>query len=540
MIFLATLLVAAPNVLSYDVALRPDLPARVLRASLSLEVDSAEATLELAAKNDSITVSSVKRGADSLRFTHQNNVLRIELLPASKVLSIEYEARPSKGLIIEEGWMVARYHTSAWMPCREELADPAILRTTIEAPAGFEMMAAGDRDPEQPNRFSLPFAAPHYLYGFALGRFTQTADGPVRLMAATVRGQQLQSMKLEKSVFAFLRKRLVAPYPFAGYTVVSIPGQDAQEGAGFAVIGENTAAIMESEPRDAWFAIHEAAHQWFGVSVQLGDWADFWIAEGFANFLTAEFAEEQYREGALEHVRAEQRLRRIKRRGVVRPLAYKSSIPENLAGGPVPYTRGQLVLAALEEKLGAQTFWRGVRSFLREHAKRPVRTEMLRAALEQSSKQQLGPFFEQWVYAERPPELAVQHTWSKGQLSVVFTSTAAVLEPIPLVIRADTAVKKVLFRGGTQTLTLAVKKEPSSVSVSAGALPLLIHHERPLAMLEHQLRRGASLSSKMDAFDQWALRCTPDRKDSCPNRQVILEEMRSSPNRVLSTFAAGL
>lgn len=524
----ALLAVHAPDVLRYDVTLRPDLSASTLSGTVDLEVIVDGTELILDADNASLQIKRVELAGKALAFQHLGDQLRIGLPPrSSKVwLAISYEARPSKGLLAGADWMVARYRTRAWMPCRDLPADPALISVSIEAAPGLQIRGPGERDAERTNRFVVSFPLPPYLYGFAVGKF-----------------REVGAPFIAKDALAFMEKRTGARYPFAEYTQVLIPGGDAQEAAGFAVLGDDTVNAVK-DPRDAWFVIHEVAHQWFGVALPLADWADNWITEGFANFLTAIYAGEKYgaAEREVELARAEQRLRRMKRKNVVRPLAFKKSIDDTRAGGPVPYTRGQLVLAALEEQLGAPVFWRAIERLFAERTRRPLSTESLKMALEKSSGKKLGPFFEQWVYAERPPELRAEHTWSPGQVLVTVTSTAAIKEPIPLSIHLRAgerrSVRTVRYTGGKQVFRLEAPRMPEVVHLEAGSLPVIIEHARPIEMLEAQIKSRGSLRERLNALDQWSLVCV--RSDSCPTRQALIEELRASPERVLAAFAAAL
>ena len=56
------------------------------------------------------------------------------------------------------------------------------------------------------------------------------------------------------------------------------------------------------------------------------------------------------------------------------------------------------MLHRLRQQLGDDVFWLGLRRYVNQGIGRGVRTEDLQAALEVESGQDLGAFFQRWVY----------------------------------------------------------------------------------------------------------------------------------------------
>ena len=46
-----------------------------------------------------------------------------------------------------------------------------------------------------------------------------------------------------------------------------------------------------------WLLLHELAHEWWGNKITVGDWADFWIHEGFATYSEAVYVLDTARRG---------------------------------------------------------------------------------------------------------------------------------------------------------------------------------------------------------------------------------------------------
>ena len=142
-----------------------------------------------------------------------------------------------------------------------------------------------------------------------------------------------------------------------------VPGAAAQEKAGFAVLGQKTVALADTAPEEAWYVIHEVAHQWFGRALGPRDWSENWLNEGFAVLATALFSGAHFgaERASTELTRARTRSARGIERGRDRPLSVPDWTSPGDSGGPIPYTKGLLVLDLLRARVGADAFDRGIR-----------------------------------------------------------------------------------------------------------------------------------------------------------------------------------
>jgi aminopeptidase N len=84
------------------------------------------------------------------------------------------------------------------------------------------------------------------------------------------------------------------------------------------------------------------------------------------------------------------------------------------------YEKGALVLNMLRFVMGEDAFRRGIKLYLERYAFRSVDTEGLRQTLEGVSGQQLGWFFDQWVYRPGHPLLDITYRWEERRKKVVL------------------------------------------------------------------------------------------------------------------------
>ena len=156
--------------------------------------------------------------------------------------------------------------------------------------------------------------------------------------------------------------------------------------------------------------MHEQAHQWYGDSVSVDQWKDIWLNEGFASF--AEWAwSEDHGEGT----------------GAELLEAYYDGIPadvvvlETRIGDPgkdnefngAVYDRGAMTLQALRQRIGDPAFWQVMRNWAQQHRYGNGSIPQFIALAERSSGEDLGAFFDAWLYSPTKPA----HTAANGFLT---------------------------------------------------------------------------------------------------------------------------
>jgi aminopeptidase N len=151
--------------------------------------------------------------------------------------------------------------------------------------------------------------------------------------------------------------------------------------------------------------VHELAHQWFGDAVVLERWPDMWLNEGFATWSEWIWTERHSGPSAQDQFDA------------------LYATPEDSAAGqdlwfPAPnglhdaselfhtpvYDRGAMTLQALREKVGEDKFLTIIRSWYAENRHSNVTTADFIALAERVSGEDLGDFFQAWLFEEGRPE----------------------------------------------------------------------------------------------------------------------------------------
>ncbi len=233
-----------------------------------------------------------------------------------------------------------------------------------------------------------------------------------------------------KDALEYFSKRF-GRYPYPNFTVAEI------RGFGFAM--EYPQMIQQSYMLyrlPELFTIldsvtaHETAHQWFYGLFMNNQLEETWLDEGFATFAETSYIEHKYGKNAnsfntlwlkaqglgfLVEMMKESNARasalayytRIAREGREAPLATPlHKVPQGKT--VLPYQKGALLLFALENLLGRETFDRVMQEYYRRYRYRQVTAEDFIKTAEDISGRDLKGFFEQWLTTTKQLDAALE------------------------------------------------------------------------------------------------------------------------------------
>ncbi len=161
--------------------------------------------------------------------------------------------------------------------------------------------------------------------------------------------------------------------------------------------------------------MHELAHQWTGDYLAVAAWQHIWLNEGFASYTEWLWSEHEGDATAQEIFDA---VTSIPADDDFWSLTIGDPGPEHLFESPI-YDRGAATLHALRLKIGDEAFFRLLRRWIRQNAGGNVTTAQFIALAERVSGQDLGAFFDEWLFTgERPASLPPAATAARAAASV--------------------------------------------------------------------------------------------------------------------------
>jgi aminopeptidase N len=436
------------DALNYAFAITVSDTSDAIDAALTLDVRFAAAgvralRLDLinasaARSGKGMRVSSVTMQGAAVPFTHVDDVLLITLPVASTAeqrarVVVRYAGVPATGLKIgnnkhgdrtffSDNWPDKARH---WLPTIDHPYDKATSEFIVTAPSHYQVVSnglqlevtdvpGGRRRTHWKN--SVPIAP--WLYVLGVARFAvQTVD---RFDGKTIETWVYpQDRDAGFADFATPTKQVLGFYsdyvgPFAYERLANIQSNSVSGGmeAASAILYSESSVTGTGSVRWRNVVIHEIAHQWFGNAVTEFDWDDVWLSEGFATYFTLLFIEHAY--GRDEFVRGLESSR-------TSVMGYSAAHPtytivhnnlrrmEDVTSSQT-YQKGSWTLHMLRGVVGDAAFQRGIRLYYQRHFNANASTADFRRAMEEASGQELGWFFEQWLY--KPGTLTLAGRWS--------------------------------------------------------------------------------------------------------------------------------
>ena len=187
------------------------------------------------------------------------------------------------------------------------------------------------------------------------------------------------------------------PYPFRRekYGVAEFPINSFREHQTLPSYG---APLLTGDRQNDWILAHELAHQWFGNLLTVANWSHIWLNEGFATYAFALWRERRGGDSAYSAAM----------RGLYQPsfegslyVADSMDVPHFF--GATTFSKGAWVLHMLRHVMGDSTFFRALRTYVRDFSYKTVVTDDFEHACEREYGRPLDWFFKEWVYGTGQP-----------------------------------------------------------------------------------------------------------------------------------------
>ena len=252
---------------------------------------------------------------------------------------------------------------------------------------------------------------------------------------------------------------------------------------------------------------HEIAHQWFGNMLTTRNWANAWLNEGFATFLTYVWQEyDKGRDDAEYSRRWMMSSVRWADKSNPRPMVQYYYVSDMDLFDSNIYAKGALVLNMLRQLLGYDAFWRVVRNYAKEYQHKNVESQDLKRIFEDITGQNLEWFFDQWVYTAGLPELEIKYKYNRRNEHVKLTikqtqniqNSSLFRLPITVLIDNGEIIRQNLWiEDEESTFLIPSMRNPNMVLVDEGhIIPKRMNFDKKHTELIYQAKIKISFNRK--------------------------------------------
>jgi aminopeptidase N len=432
-----------------------------------------EMVFDLASELDA---SAVRVNGTPATYDHSGNLLTVDLTQAldegaQADVEIDYGGYPTGAIYFEPEAIYTITEPSDsdhWYPCYDHPSDKADegceLFVTVDS--GYVVASVGTlksvtyiRGGKAIYHWAETYPIATYLISVAISdysTFSQTWEGmPVDYFVYPQYLDDAMDCYADTPEMLTCFKGLYGEYPFKNekYGMAMTPLGGGMEHQTCTTIGDYW---VHPAPGDDWIIAHELSHQWWGDRVTCGTWADIWLNEGFATYSDALFHEYSQGWDAFYN-----RMQAFKEYYFEEDDEARFPIYDPLyMWGATVYEKGAWILHMLRHLLGDDDFFAGLRYYGNQHDYGNAVTAELIDDMETYSGEDLGWFFDEWVYLAGYPEFKYSWTVSEDDHSKVFVVIRQTQETGPVTPVFQTYVDLTADTpSGEETITVWVGDE---------------------------------------------------------------------------------
>ncbi len=453
-------------------------------------------------------VQDVSEAGRSLFFTHQNNLLNIQLADAAKTgdtrtFSIRYKGIPADGLIIGQSIFKKRTffgdnwpnRAHNWLPCNDIPLDKASLEFIVTAPQHYSVVSNGIKVKEElladstklthwkedvllPTKVMVIGAA-----DFAVGDAGSVGNIPVySWVYEEEKDKGFYDYSQAKEILKFFIQ-YIGPY---GYKKLA----NVQSKTIFGGM-ENASAIFYFEQSVTGkrtiedLLAHEIAHQWFGNMVTEKSFNHLWLSEGFATYMTNIYLESQYGPDSMA--------RRMQgERSQVVAFAQNSAMPVIDTTSDYmqllnanSYQKGGWILHMLRHAVGNDAFHKLIQEYYKRYAGKNANSDDFITLAQEVCGKPLAPMLNQWLRKPGLPVLNISWKYNTARKAVILSveQKQPVLFSFPLEVLIKTEkgdiFKTVNISAQKSTFTFPSMNKTTAMEFDPGTNLLWAKYEPP-------------------------------------------------------------
>jgi aminopeptidase N len=283
-----------------------------------------------------------------------------------------------------------------WIPLQDtpQIRAPYRAKIHIDDNERLRAVMSAENDPKEKHSkdysFVMPEAVPSYLIALAVGDLEFQETGPrtgVYAEKSMIKEAAKEFADTEAMIQA--NEKMFGPYRWGRYDVLVMPSSFPEGGMENPRLSFITPTVIAGDKSLVSVIAHELAHSWSGNLVGNATWRDFWLNEGFTEYMTSRIMTVVYGEQrtAMEEVLGLKTLRdelaKFKAPDQVLAIDLRDRDPgEGLTN--LPYQKGRLFLKHLDAKFGREHFDGFLRGYFDHFAFKSVNSDQFLSYLQEN------------------------------------------------------------------------------------------------------------------------------------------------------------
>ncbi len=439
---------------------------------------------ELILKAKGMTINSVKREGQALKFVYADDLLTINLgkkftRNEQYVVVIDYISKPEereqggsaaitsdKGLYfinpkgedknkMPQIWTQGETEASSvWFPTIDSPNAKTSQEIFMTVDSKYETLSNGklmsskkNADGTRTDHWKQELVHAPYLFMMAVGEFKIVKDSYTRKNGEKMEVNYYVEPEWEqyaKNIFdetpkmiKYFSELLGVDYAWDKYHQIVVRDyvSGAMENTGAVVFGDFVYKTDREllDNNDQSTIAHELFHHWFGDYVTCESWSNLTLNESFANY--SQFLWDEFRYGLDEadynaEKEADGYFQSAQMQGYHNLVWFDYDEKEQMFDGH-SYNKGGRILHMLRKYIGDEAFFASLKLYLNQHKFKAAEFHDLRQAFEEVTGEDLNWFFNQWFLGSGHPVLDVEQTYAEGTVKVKISQKQSLeLSPI--------------------------------------------------------------------------------------------------------------
>ena len=327
-----------------------------------------------------------KHGTESIKIDYETQ-------PASAALQWLSEKQTSrhKAFLYTESEPIG---ARTWIPLQDTPQVRATYKAKVHTDDRMRAVMSAENDPKAKRSgeytFVMPQAVPSYLIALAVGDLEFQETGPrtgVYAEKSMIKQAAKEFADTESMIQA--NEKMFGAYRWSRYDILVMPPSFPEGGMENPRLSFITPTVIAGDKSLVSVIAHELAHSWAGNLVGNATWRDFWLNEGFTDYMesrimTAVYGEQRASMEAVLGLKSlKAQLAKLKPADQVLAIDLRDRDPgEGLTD--IPYEKGRLFLNYLDAKFGRERFDAFLRGYFDHFAFKSVNSEQFVAYLQEN------------------------------------------------------------------------------------------------------------------------------------------------------------